>query len=184
MASTRIKVGGAAGALVLAAALAIGPVVNYFEPAPPTPAGLSVAYKDMNSRAQPWTICDGHTGPEVHEGDTATPAQCKQFSLQDRLVASQTVHNCLPWVRNPDQMAALADAAYNLGPAVVCGSTLQAKAKAGDYWGMCTQLTDAKTAAGMPDGWTHGNGKRLKGLVLRRIYDRDWCLGHKHEGFP
>lgn len=180
MASTRTKVTGGVAALILGAAVAIGPVVHHFEPAP-TQAGLSVAYWDAFGKV--WTICDGHTRG-VKEGDQATPEQCAAFSLQDRLVAAQTVHRCLPMLTNPDHLGALADAVYNLGPAVVCGSTLQDRALVGDYYGMCMQLTDAKGRDGWPDGWTRAGGQRLKGLVLRRIYDRDWCLGHKHAGFP
>jgi lysozyme len=185
MASTRTKVGSLVGAIALAAAIAVGPVVRHFEPAPATAAGLSVAYRDSNSSSHPLTICDGHTGSDVHLGDTATPAQCEAFSLQDRIRAAQTVIRCLPHLTNPDHTGALTDAVYNLGPAVVCGSsTLRRHALAGDYFSMCTQLTDATDADGWPDGWTKGNGKRLKGLVIRRIYDRDWCLGHQHQAFP
>jgi lysozyme len=185
MASTRTKVGGVVGALALAAAIAAGPVVRYFEPAPPNASGLSVAYRDNNSSSHPMTICDGHTGSDVHWGDTATPTQCAAFSLQDRIRAAQTVLRCLPQLTNPDHIGALTDAVYNLGSGVVCGSsTLRRHALASDYFGMCTQLTDATGSDGWPDGWTHGSGKRLKGLVLRRIYDRDWCLGHQHQAYP
>ena len=88
---------------------------------------------------------------------------------------------CLPMLTNRDHIESLTEAAFNLGPSVVCGSTLQRNAQRGDYFGMCTQLTDATGADGWPDGWTKASGKRQKGLVKRRIYDRDWCLGHKHK---
>jgi len=172
------KVKGGAFALVLAAAISIGPAINYFEPAPAdTVKPVVTAYWD--SLGNVWTICKGHT-KDVHRGDTATQAQCDRYSLQDRIVAAQTVHRCLPMLTDPDQLGGLTDAAFNLGSGVVCSSTLRRDAEAGDYWGMCMQLTDATGADGMPDGWTKANGVRLKGLVLRRIYDRDWCLGHKH----
>ncbi|MEO5811536.1 MAG: glycoside hydrolase family protein [Rhodanobacter sp.] len=178
--STKLAVTGAVSGAVLAAAIAIGPVVHHFEPAP-LQQGVSVAYFDTSGKV--WTICDGHTRG-VKAGDKATPAQCDAFSLDDRIEAALTVERCLPMLTNPDHIGALADAAFNVGPKVVCGSTLQRKAQVGDYFGMCTQLTDATGADGWPDGWTKGGGKRMKGLVIRRIYDRDWCLGHKHASFP
>lgn len=180
MVSPGAKITGGVAALVLAAAVAIGPVVHYFEPAP-LRSGVSVAYWDAHGKV--WTICDGHTRG-VKEGDTATQEQCAEFSLQDRIEAAKTVHTCLPMLTDPNHLGALADAVYNLGSAVVCGSTLQRKAMAGDYFGMCMQLTDATGKDGWPDGWTKAGGQRLKGLVLRRIYDRDWCLGHRHPSFP
>lgn len=180
MSTTRQVVTGGVSAAVLAAAIAIGPVTHYFEPAP-LRAGISVAYFDKLGKVV--TICDGHTRG-VRMGDRATPAQCAAFSLADRVEAAATVAKCVPMVSVPDQMGALADATFNVGPGVVCGSTLQRKARDGDYFGMCTQLTDATGADGWPNGWTRANGQRVKGLVVRRIYDRDWCLGHQHERFP
>ncbi|MEO7067448.1 MAG: glycoside hydrolase family protein [Rhodanobacter sp.] len=178
---TKTKITAGVSAAVLAAAAAIGPVTHYFEPAAPTPTGMSVAYFDTLGRV--WTICDGHTR-DVKAGDIATPAQCAAFSSADRIIAAQTVEDCLPMLTDPNHLGGLSDAAFNLGPKVVCASTLRRKAEAGDYFGMCTQLTDAAGSDGMPNGWTTAGGPRIKGLVLRRIYDRDWCLGHKHKGFP
>ena len=161
---------------------AVVPVVNYFEPAPLI-GGVSVAYQDSHSRTSPWTICDGHTRG-VGRGDTATPEQCAEYAAADITDAATLVLQCIPNLTDRDQIHALTDVAYNLGSKVVCGSTLQRKGLSGDWFGMCMQLTDAQGADGMPNGWTLGGGVRLKGLVLRRIYDRDWCLGHQHKGFP
>lgn len=181
MATTGQKVatGGLAGVMLLAA-VSIGPVTRYFEPAP-LQKGVSTAYYDQFGKI--WTICDGHTRG-VKAGDVATPAQCEDFSMADRVIAVQTVARCLPSLTDHDRLASMADAVYNLGPAVACGSTLQRLERARDYYGMCMQLTDATGKNGWPDGWTKAGGQRLKGLVLRRIYDRDWCLKHKHKGFP
>lgn len=185
MASTKAKVTGGIAASVVAAAMAIVPVIHYFEPAPLNAAGLSVAYRDMIGKGHPWTICSGVTGPNIHEGMTATPAECEKLEQPKRIEAAQAVHQCVPEIVHiPDMRDSLTDAAFNLGRAVVCGSTLQKKIKRGDYFFACMQLTDATGSDGWPDGWTRASGERQKGLVLRRIYDRDWCLGHKHASFP
>jgi len=178
--TTKQKVIGGVTASVLAAAIAIIPAIQYFEPAPVNSAGLSVAYRDKIGKGQPWTICAGVTGPNIHAGMTATPEQCAKLEEPKRIEAAQAVHECVPEISdNPDMRDSLTDAAFNLGRAVVCGSTLQKMVKRGQYFEACMQLTDATGADGWPDGWTKASGKRQKGLVIRRIYDRNWCLGHK-----
>ena len=179
MATTGQKVTGGVTGMLLLAAISVGPVTHYFEPAP-LKASISVAYYDQYGKV--WTICDGHT-KGVKQGETATPDQCASFSLDDRLDAAQTVNRCLPTLTG-DRLGALTDAVFNLGPAVACGSKLQHFEQQREYYAMCMQLTDATGKDGWPDGWTKAGGQRLKGLVLRRIYDRDWCLSHRHKGFP
>lgn len=122
------------------------------------------AYKDV--AGGPWTICQGHT-LGVKEGDTATDDQCRAYLQQDMGQANAQVHQCITASLTVSQEAAFTDAAYNLGPAVVCGSTLQKLANSGDIKGACEQLMR----------WTHAGGKELPGLVARREAERDLCLG-------
>lgn len=55
------------------------------------------------------------------------------------------------------------DATYNIGPSVVCGSTLQRKANAGQPF--CDELLK----------WDHANGKVVKGLAKRRQAEVKLC---------
>jgi len=57
----------------------------------------------------------------------------------------------------------LQDAVYNIGPAVVCGSTLQRKANAGEPF--CDELLR----------WDRADGKVLPGLVKRRQDEAALC---------
>ena len=41
---------------------------------------VPVAYFDI---VRVLTICTGHTGPDVYEGQTATPAQCEALLVSD-----------------------------------------------------------------------------------------------------
>ena len=79
------------------------------------------AYQDTGGV---WTICYGHTHG-VRQGDTATPAQCRAWLDADMPVAYAAVNRCITAALTVTQAAAFTDAAFNLGPKVVCGSTLQ-----------------------------------------------------------
>lgn len=145
---------GSAMALVLALASAIG---MHYE---------GVRYTAYQDTGGVWTICYGHT-TGVHEGDTATPAQCRAWLQQDYTNAYATVDRCITATLTVGQAAAFVDAAYNIGPSVVCGSTLQRVANAGDVQGACLQLLR----------WDHAGGQRLRGLTLRRGDEADLCKG-------
>lgn len=143
------------GALALAIACVCG---TYYE------GTQHAAYRDIVGG--PWTICQGHTHG-VKEGDTATDDQCHTYLQQDMGQAYAQVHKCITVPLTVSQEAAFTDAAYNLGPSVVCGSILQKLANSGDIMGACEQLMR----------WTHAGGKELPGLVKRREAERDLCLG-------
>lgn len=139
-----------AGAVAIALALA-----GYFE------GTRTNAYQDPPGI---WTICTGHTAG-VHAGDKVTPAQCDAYLQADMADAFAAVTRCIHTPLNSQQTAAFADAAYNAGPTVVCGSTLQRKANAGDLAGACAQLSR----------WTYAGGKQLPGLIKRRSAERELC---------
>lgn len=143
--------GTLAGVLVLAAAL-IQPWEGY-EPEP---------YVDAVGVL---TVCYGHTGRV--QDKTYTQAECDALLASDMGIAWRAVERCIAGPMTPGQAAALLSAAYNIGPSVVCGSTLQRKANAGDWAGACAQL----------DRWVYAKGKRLRGLVKRRAAERALCLG-------
>jgi lysozyme len=121
------------------------------------------AYQDTGGV---WTLCDGHTAG-VRPGDTATSAQCQAWLQQEMGDALATVQRCITTPLSLGQLAAFTDAAYNAGPAIVCGSTLQRKANAGDVAGACAELPR----------WVYAGGKVLPGLVARREAERKLCMG-------
>lgn len=148
----------AAGIAVLVSALA-APVVMKWE-------GVRYeAYPDPATGGAPWTVCYGHTGPDVVRGKKYTRADCEAFLDQDMAVANRAVNRCLPMPKLAHVEAALTSAAFNVGPSVVCGSTLQRKATANDWPGACAEL----------DRWKFAAGRVMKGLVLRRVDERKLC---------
>lgn len=133
------------------------------------------AYWD--SMGQVWTICSGHTAG-VQKGDVATDEECLAFLQEDLKAAEAAVARCITVSLKENERAAFIEAAFNIGPSVVCGSTLQRLANAGDVMGACLQLTDAANRKGNNVGWTSAGGKEIPGLRNRRTSSRNLCLGY------
>lgn len=119
------------------------------------------AYQDVN---HVWTICDGHTAG-VQKGDKATAAECQTWKEDDMSIADAQVRKCITAALNVNQQAAFDDATFNVGPKVVCGSTLQRLANDGDVLGACEQLKR----------WTYSGGVKYQGLINRRADDAELC---------
>lgn len=138
---------------VIGAAAALG---GHFE-------GLrTTAYSDVGGIP---TICYGHT-QGVKPGDTATQAQCEAWLREEMADALATVNRCIPDLPF-GPLVAFTDATYNAGPKIVCGSTLQRKALAGDLPGACAELSR----------WVYAGGSVQPGLVKRRALERQICEG-------
>lgn len=144
-------VSGIVAAVAIAASMAMG-----FEGNVPTP------YRDVGGVL---TVCYGHTGSV--ESRKYPDAECQALLKQDMAEANAAVHRCIAKPMTMGQESALTDAAYNIGPAIVCGSTLQRKANAGDWAGACAELSR----------WVNAGGRRLEGLVRRRAAERALCEG-------
>lgn len=151
MATNPRVIGGAVAAVFMAASMAMG-----FEGSAPTP------YRDVTGIP---TVCFGHTGNVQNR--TYSPDECQELLKQDMASANATVHRCIVSPMTIGQEAALTDAAYNIGPNIVCGSTLQRFANAGHWPAACEQLTR----------WDKAGGKQLPGLVKRRASERALCEG-------
>lgn len=131
--------------------------------------GLSrVAYYDPPGIL---TACYGHTGPDVQRGHTYSLDECRALLAADMAAAVRAVERCRPGLPEP-VLAAFADAAYNIGPAIACdlrASTAARLLAAGDIRAACAQLTR----------WTKarigGVLVELPGLVRRRAQERDLC---------
>lgn len=157
MANSNAKAIGAGLAAVLALA---GTLVAKYE------GRRYFAYRDVVGVL---TVCDGHTGAGVIEGKAYTDAECDAFRDADLRIANASVKRCLPMPMLRQIDAALTDAVFNLGPRVVCKSTLQKKALANDWPGACEELAR----------WDKAGGRVLRGLTRRRTDDRGMCRGYQ-----
>lgn len=106
------KVTGGFAAAVIAVAMAFTQPWEGTEP---------VAYSDVVGVT---TACTGHTGPEVVLGKRYDAYQCDKWFKQDIAKASGYVFQCIKVPLTVNQAAALTSATFNIGPDVVCASTL------------------------------------------------------------
>lgn len=149
----------AAGVVAAVAALA-APLIAKWE---------GVRYEPYRDAVGVLTVCYGHTGADIVPGKRYTKAECDALLQADMAVANAAVNRCLQMPKLPQIEAALTSAAFNLGPQVVCNSTLQRKALANDWPGACREL----------DRWNKAGGRELRGLTLRRGDERTLCEGSK-----
>lgn len=99
----------------------------------------------------------GSTGPDITADTVWTKEQAEaRMSSDAALYASAASKLCPGQVG--DNLAALADFAYNLGATRLKGSTLRRKINAGDMAGARAELVK----------WVRGGGRILPGLVMRR----------------
>jgi lysozyme len=112
------------------------------------------------------TICYGHT-KGVKMGDKATVAQCKAWLNSEMGDYYAIVKRCIRHPLTIGQAIAFTDATYNIGPKVVCGSTLQKLANAGHMDAACGELVR----------WNRAGGEIRSGLVVRRNYELQICMG-------
>lgn len=114
-----------------------------------------------------WTICYGHTGPEVVPGLVWSDAKCEQVFLQD-VAKHQAVlvgpRSCVGASLQPrtNRLDAVTSLTFNIGNDRLCKSTLARKLRAGDYAGAAREFPK----------WKYADGRVLPGLVTRRAKEQ------------
>jgi lysozyme len=108
-----------------------------------------------------WTIGYGHTNG-VKQGDKITPYQAEQF-LKEDLVKYEEVANKTKHIGGSQgRFDAIVDFIYNCGAANWNSSTLKKYIECGKAtWEIQEQFLR----------WVNGGGKKLGGLVSRRIWE-------------
>jgi lysozyme len=104
-----------------------------------------------------WTCGWGSTGPDVTPATEWTREQADARLMLDAQAATIAAKKLCP-LADGDELAALADFAYNLGATRLAGSTLRRKFNAGDLAGARLEIRR----------WVYAGGRVLPGLVLRR----------------
>lgn len=120
-----------------------------------------VGYRDPVGLA---TACAGTTKGAV-VGKTYTDAECEALLVRDVISHGQAIKRCLPDALPVEAHAAFISAAYNIGAAKFCGSSMSRRSLAGDLAGACAALSL----------WTKAGGVELRGLVRRRQAERSLC---------
>jgi lysozyme len=115
-----------------------------------------------------WTIGYGHTAGgkndgSIHAGMAIDEQQAEDFLRQDLAGFEQAVDGAVATSINDNQFAALISFSFNLGAANLRSSTLLRVLNEADHF----------AAAGEFKQWSKAGGKRLAGLVRRRISERN-----------
>jgi len=111
------------------------------------------------------TYCDGAT-ENAQAGRTYSPAECDAQLDRDLERHAAGIARCVPMDRLTDgQKVAFVDAAFNIGVAAFCGSSMARKASAGDMVGACDALLL----------WNRAGGREVAGLTKRRQRERELC---------
>ena len=113
------------------------------------------AYRDV---AGIWTIGYGHTGADVHEGQTISEFVAEALLLADVAPCVSAVNRGVKVPIMQHQFDALVDFAFNAGVGNLLKSTLLQKVNLGDFAGAAVQF-------GL---WIHADGKPQPGLIRRR----------------
>jgi len=147
-------IGGSVAAVLLAAAAFIQP----WEGTVPK------AYFDVVGVL---TICTGHTGSDVYEGQVVTQARCDALLASDLGKTYRQIEGCATRAVTPSQAVALLSLGFNVGGSALCRSTLMRQLNEGQpaaLW--CKQILR----------WDRAGGRRIKGLTRRREAEYRVCI--------
>ncbi|XBS71143.1 lysozyme [Acerihabitans sp. KWT182] len=142
------------GAMTIAVALLGGP--NGLE------GRQYLPYQDV---AGIWTVCDGHTGPDIIKGRRYTDAECDALLAKDLAPVKKAVDTAVKVPIKDTTRAALYSFTYNVGATAFRHSSLLRKLNAGDTLGACQALRQ----------WIYAGNRVWKGLETRREIETDVC---------
>ena len=128
-----------------------------------------VAYqKRYKGGLDKWTIGYGHTGPEVHGRMTCTTEQALKWLHDDLAIAVAAINRYVTVQLNQNQFDALTSFVFNVGSGEngFKGSTLLKLLNEGRTIAVATEFPK----------WDHVDGVEEKGLLRRRLIERDLFL--------
>jgi lysozyme len=134
-----------------------------------------IRFKPYRDVVGVWTVCYGHTGPDIIPGRTYTQAECDTLLVSD-IKKHQPVfipgnpRNC---IRNApitaNQRDALTSFTINVGTGNFCRSTMAKRLSARDYYGAAREFPK----------WNKAAGKVYPGLVTRRAEEQSLFLDNQ-----
>lgn len=128
------------------------------------------AYGDPGTGGAPWTICYGHTGPEVYPGLAVTRAQCEIWLKEDVAEAEHCLKQSVRVPLRQGAWDAYTSFVFNVGCSKFRSSTMLRLLNTGQYAESCNQFPR----------WVYANKRVLNGLKVRRYDEQAMC----HKGGP
>lgn len=159
------------GAAIAAAVIALAvPIVSHFE------GRVFKTYPDVVHGWNVPTACDGHTGPELHKGQTFTTAECDEMLTRDLTAEFDGLSKCMPMEMPTNELAAYLDLAHNIGAGAVCRSSIPLKLAQGDHYAACAAIMSFRFAGELDCGLPV-NVHICGGIIKRRAAERSLCEG-------
>lgn len=137
---------------------------------------VTTTYDDPVYGAALPTACGGITGAKygIVAGRRFTEQECVAITARAYLDHALDIQKCTPPNLPLKTHAAFIRFTVNLGATKTCGSTMMAKARAGDLVGACAEMPK----------WVYAGGRQFPGLVKRRGRERAMCEEGVREGVP
>ena len=128
---------------------------------------VTVTYDDPAHGAKLPTACGGITGKKygIVAGRKFTQEECVAITARAYLDHALDIQHCVPPDLPQQTHAAFIRFTVNLGAPRTCGSTMMAKARAGDLRGACAEIPR----------WKYAGGIILPGIPKRRTRERAMC---------
>lgn len=133
--------------------------------------GLSL--KSYQDSVKIWTICRGHTGPEVKKGLVYTNAMCDTLFRTDIWKAMSTVLTYTKVDMPEGMLVAMTSFTFNVGGTNYRNSTMLKLINAGKFEQACNQLPRWRFAGGLDCAVRDNN---CYGVYLRRYKEQELCL--------
>lgn len=136
-------------------------------------------YKPYRDIGGVWTVCQGHTGPDVIPGKTYTKEDCDKLLVKDATAHGAAVLRCSKVPLNQNQYEAFTRFTFNLGPRVFCNSDVSRKLNAGDYQGACKEMLRYRGICHKKDAkgkCVPGHFEVIRGLQNRRKSEYQQCI--------
>lgn len=126
------------------------------------------AYPDPATRGKPWTVCFGHTGPDVTPGYRASIEECKAILIADMDKTGDKIEICVPALISapPERYVAALSLAFNIGTGAFCRSSIASDLNRGRVQQACDDFLKYNRAAGIV----------FPGLTRRREQERRLCM--------
>ena len=114
------------------------------------------------------TVGYGHTGPDVHEGQTITEAEAEALLVQDLKRFEAAVSRLITVPLTQHEFDAIVSFAFNCGEGSLQESTFRKRMNAGEEKSLCFKQEFPK--------WVKGPNGPLPGLVRRREAEIELAL--------
>jgi lysozyme len=120
------------------------------------------------------TVCMGYTGKDITWGKHYSHEECNGLLRKELVDHANGVLNCITQPLAVNEYNSFTLMAYNIGVVGFCSSRTARLFNEGKRAEACDAIAFSPNKQ---PNWSYVNGKFVKGLFNRRLYERSMCLG-------